>query len=61
MQVCTKCIYDSSVSGISFNVDGVCNYCDQIEALKTEFATGTPEGEKKLKKILEEIKVEARR
>lgn len=55
-QVCTKCIYDSSVAGISFDNEGICNYCRQIENLELEYGTGTPEGDEKLKKILSQIK-----
>lgn len=55
-QVCTKCIYDSNVTGISFNTDGICNYCDQIESLIKKYNTGKIEGENYFKKIVEKIK-----
>lgn len=56
MIICSRCIYDSTVSGISFDNEGVCNYCKQIENLEKQYQTGTPEGEKKFKEILLNIK-----
>ena len=55
-QICTKCIYDTKVPKIQFNADGVCNYCDMIEGLKSQYATGTPAGEAEFLKIVEQIK-----
>ena len=37
VQICTKCIFDSSLSGITFNENGVCNYCIQIDDLKSQY------------------------
>lgn len=56
VQICTRCIFDSSLSGISFNNSGVCNYCDQIDNLKLQFKTGTSEGEIEFSKIVDKIK-----
>jgi N-acetyl sugar amidotransferase len=56
VQVCSRCIYDERVDGISFNKEGVCNYCLQIESLAEEYGTGRPDGEEKLQKIVEEVK-----
>jgi N-acetyl sugar amidotransferase len=54
--ICSKCIYDSSVPKIEFNSQGVCNYCEMIDQLKIQFATGTSEGEIEFYRILEQIK-----
>lgn len=54
--ICTRCIYDSDVPNIHFDDAGVCNYCHQVDALKLQYATGKPEGEAALAKIVEEIK-----
>ena len=54
--VCKKCIYDSNVSGISFDVEGICNYCRQIEKLKVECYTGQDKGIQLLNDIIKEIK-----
>ena len=46
VQVYSICIYDERVNEISFNSDGICNYCEQVERLKKEYGTGTKEGQK---------------
>ena len=56
IKICTRCIYDERVPGISFNAAGVCNYCQQIEELKIQYGTGTEKGRIKLNKILQQIK-----
>jgi N-acetyl sugar amidotransferase len=56
LKVCTRCIYDERVSAISFDADGVCNYCRQIDGLIDQYGTGRPEGEAKLAAIVEEIR-----
>lgn len=56
LKICSRCIYDERVAGISFDEDGVCNYCHQIDDLKCQFGTGSLKGEEKLKEIIEEIK-----
>jgi N-acetyl sugar amidotransferase len=60
MQICSRCIYDSDTPGISFDKNGVCNYCYQVESLKEQFKTGTKEGGNELKKIISEIKTEGK-
>jgi len=49
-------VYDSNVSGISFDADGVCNYCRQIEALEEQYQTGKPGGQAALDAIIREIR-----
>jgi N-acetyl sugar amidotransferase len=44
------------VSAIEFDSDGVCNYCRQVDALRREYGTGTPEGCLKLEAIVERIR-----
>jgi N-acetyl sugar amidotransferase len=56
LRVCSRCIYDERVAAIHFNSDGVCNYCLQIDHLKAQYRTGTPEGRRHLEAIVEEIK-----
>lgn len=57
--ICTRCIYDDSVPNISFDAQGVCNYCRQIEALEAEYPTGR-EGEARLQKLVDEMKTAGR-
>jgi len=59
--ICSRCIYDESTPGISFDNQGVCNYCKQVEDLTETYKTGLPEGEEKLKEILQTIKSEGKR
>jgi N-acetyl sugar amidotransferase len=54
--MCTRCIYDSAVSKIAFDEQGVCNYCRLIEQLEQEYKTGTPEGEGKFSNIVSRIR-----
>lgn len=56
MQTCIRCIYDESVAGIKFDETGICNYCHQIDNLKSDFCTATPEGQLKLNALIERIK-----
>jgi N-acetyl sugar amidotransferase len=55
-KVCTRCIYDERVASITFDSDGVCNYCHQIDKLSSEYSTGSSAGEKKWADIVENIK-----
>lgn len=59
-KICTRCIFDENVSGISFNSEGVCNYCLQVEELSKTYQTGSPGGESKLNAIIEQIRREGR-
>ena len=59
-QVCTRCIYDERVSSISFDDNGVCNYCHQIDGLIKEYGTGQPKGEAALETLVDTIKKEGR-
>lgn len=59
--LCKRCIYSNEVAGISFDEDGICNYCKQIDLLKNTYQTGQPEGEERMKAIIEEIKKKSRK
>ncbi len=52
---CTRCLYDNTVPGISFDAEGICNYCRIHDQLDREYPTG-PEGQAKLREIAEQIK-----
>lgn len=58
-QICSRCIYDESVPNITFDEEGVCSYCRQIEALEKEYPTGD-EGEARLRRMIDEIKAAGR-
>ncbi|MBX2955242.1 MAG: N-acetyl sugar amidotransferase [Cyclobacteriaceae bacterium] len=57
-QICSRCIYDERVASISFDENGVCNYCRQIDELKVMYGTGQAMGEEKLRQIIDRIKKE---
>lgn len=57
--ICTRCIYDDAVPNISFDGEGVCNYCRQIDALEVEYPTGL-EGEARMQKLVDEMKAAGR-
>ena len=59
--VCTRCVYDNAnIPSISFDVQGVCNYCHQIEYMQRKYKTGSNEGEQMMLKIVERIKRDGR-
>lgn len=60
IQVCTKCIYDANISGISFNQNGICNYCSQVESLKEQYGTGGEKGILLLQQIIHAIKADGK-
>jgi N-acetyl sugar amidotransferase len=57
--ICTRCIYDETVPNISFDGEGVCSYCRQIEAMEQEYPMGA-EGAARLQKLADEMKAAGR-
>ena len=60
LKFCSICVYDETIPGISFDDQGVCNFCRMVECLKNEYGTGTPDGGKKLMEIIKQIKKEGK-
>lgn len=60
IQICSRCIYSEDVPGISFDEEGVCNYCHTMENLVQEYGTGMPKGEEELKSIIKRVKEEGK-
>lgn len=58
MKICSRCIYDERIAGISFNNEGVCNYCIQTDELNKQYQPGTKEAEARLFEIFDKIKKE---
>ncbi|WP_284643278.1 N-acetyl sugar amidotransferase [Paenibacillus silviterrae] len=56
LQICSRCIYDETLYGISFDEQGVCSYCHTMDELSEQYKTGKPEGRKTLESIIEQIK-----
>jgi N-acetyl sugar amidotransferase len=61
LRICSRCIYDERTAAISFDAQGVCNYCRQVDRLIAEYGTGTEAGRLKLDAILESIRRDGRR
>ena len=55
IQVCKRCIYDDRIPRISYDEDGVCNYCLQYDQMMEEYPIGK-KGLKILEKEVEQIK-----
>jgi len=56
VKICTRCIYDEKIPKISFDENGVCNYCKMSDDLAIQYKTGTQEGEQELQNIISTIK-----
>ena len=56
-KICSKCVMDSKdAPDITFNSEGVCNFCDGYQAALTEFPIGKEAQEKKMRESMEMIK-----
>lgn len=60
VRICTRCIYDERVAAITYDDQGVCNYCHQVDKLKRDFDTGTDRGTERLHGIIAQIKKDGR-
>ena len=60
VQICTRCIFDSTLHGISFDEKGICSYCKMIDSLTNEYGTGAAKGEKLFERLVKQIKKEGR-
>lgn len=58
--MCRRCISDESVPGISFDKNGICNYCTLHNQLDEEFPIGK-KGSRELRRIAEKIKKSGKR
>ena len=56
MAVCSRCIYDDRVGSITFDQDGICKYCHQVDSLIEAYGTGRPEGQASFDAILDQIR-----
>lgn len=56
MQVCKRCIYNSSIPKISFNEEGICNYCEQYDSMNAQYPTGEAG-----KKIIEDYVIQMKK
>jgi N-acetyl sugar amidotransferase len=61
VRICRRCIYDERVSNITFDRDGICNYCRQSDALIEQYGTGREKGQREMDRIVDDIKRAGRR
>ncbi len=59
LKVCSTCIIDSSVPGVFFDEQGVCNYCHLYHRIEKDWPLGK-EGEEQLAKLVDQIKARGR-
>ena len=52
---CKRCIYHDRIPAITFDADGICNYCHQYDQMQVDYPTGK-EGELKLEQMVQQIK-----
>lgn len=57
--VCTRCIIDTTVPGVTFNEEGQCNFCHLHDKMERDYPL-SEEGRKKLNRILSDIKKKGR-
>ena len=58
--ICSRCIFDDHIPYITFDSQGICNYCRQCEQLDEEYPTGE-QGMKVIRDLAERIKHDGRR
>lgn len=56
MQVCTRCVMDTSAKEIIFDSAGVCNFCQEAEAKLKKGWFPNEEGKKKIEEIASKIR-----
>ncbi|MCL5407044.1 MAG: N-acetyl sugar amidotransferase [Patescibacteria group bacterium] len=54
-KICTRCVADTTIPNISFDKEGVCNFCYLHNEMEKEYPQGKI-GAQKLKEIVQEIK-----
>jgi len=52
---CKRCIYHNEIPAISFDHEGICNYCRQYDEMNVTYPTGD-EGRRKLEEMVEMMK-----
>lgn len=54
-KICTRCICDTTIQGITFDAEGVCNYCHEYDERDRNYPLND-EGQSKLQIIIKNIK-----
>lgn len=53
---CRICLYNDLINGVSFDSQGVCNYCNMIFDFKEKYKTGEEQGQLNFNKIIDNVK-----
>ena len=56
IKVCSRCIMDETAKEITFDSNGVCNFCDNYDNVLVNDVHTDKGGEEKLEKLVEKIK-----
>ena len=59
-QRCKRCIMDTTDPEIKFDDQGICNHCNEFDAVTRKSWFPNAEGEKKLSDILDKVKSEGK-
>jgi len=59
LQVCSRCVYDTTIPEIVFDADGVCQFCRIHEEMERQYPAG-PEAERRLAQLAERVKAQGR-
>jgi len=54
-RICTRCIADTTIPGITFDENGICNYCKIHDKMEKDYPEGK-EARKKLEELVRKIK-----
>lgn len=55
-QICTRCVMDTTDTGITFDLDGVCNHCHEFDEITSKLWFPNEEGAKRLSVIIDCIR-----
>ncbi len=59
MKTCKRCIYNETIPKITFNEEGVCNYCVQFDEMNVQYPIDAT-GYKHLEKYVEQMKIDGK-
>lgn len=55
VRMCTRCLYDSTIPGITFEESGACSYCRLHDEMNLQYPTG-PAGERALERMAADMR-----
>ena len=59
LQVCSRCVYDTTIPEIVFDEDGVCQFCRIHDEMEKQYPSG-PEAARRLAALVSRIKARGR-